>query len=94
MDVQKYSVKDILILARESGLPKESVIALVNELLNPQSKLLGAEELPLSKETMLGVMHDVGYTEYDEQIGQIGQKEGGRKKAKATRRAMRSKKRM
>jgi hypothetical protein len=46
---------------------------------------------------MLGVMHDVGYTEYDEQIGQIGQfgqKEGGRKKAKATRRAMRSKKRM
>ena len=93
MDVQKYSVKDILILARESGLPKESVISLVNELLNPQSKLLGAEELPLSKETMLGVMHDVGYTEY-EQIGQIGQKEGGRKKAKATRRAMRSKKRM
>jgi hypothetical protein len=90
MDVQKYSVKDILILARESGLPKESVIALVNELLNPQSKLLGAEELPLSKETMLGVMHDVGYTEYE----QIGQKEGGRKKAKATRRAMRSKKRM
>ena len=91
MDVQKYSVKDILILARESGLPKESVIALVNELLNPQSKLLGAEELPLSKETMLGVMHDIGYTEYDEQTGQ---KEGGRKKAKATRRAMRSKKRM
>jgi hypothetical protein len=75
MDVPKYSVKDILILARESGLPKESIIALVNELLNPQSKLLGAEELPPSREDILEALHDVGYTEFDEQIGQ---KEGGK----------------
>ena len=93
MDVPKYSVKDILILARESGLPKESIIALVNELLNPQSKLLGAQELPPSREDILKALHDVGYTEFDEQIGQ---KEGGRrnKATKTTRRAMRSKKRM
>jgi len=90
MDDSRYSVRDILILTREAGLPQASVISLINELLNPQSKLLGAEELPLSKESMLEVMHDLGYTEYDEQIGQ---KEGGRRK-KATRRAMRRNKRM
>jgi hypothetical protein len=90
MDTPKYSVKDVLLLARESGLPEASVIALVNELMNPQSKLLGAEETPPSKEAMLQVMHDVGYTEYDEDIGL---KEGGKRK-KATRRAIRRNKRI
>jgi hypothetical protein len=90
MDTPKYSVREVLILARESGLPEASVIALVNELMNPQSKLLGAEEAPPSKEAMLEVMHDVGFTEYD---GDIGIKEGGKRK-KATRRAMRRNKRM
>ena len=90
MNDPKYSVKDILILAREVQLPEASVVSLINGLLNPQSTLLGAEELPPSREAMLEVMHDVGYKEYD---GQIGQKEGGRRK-KATRRAMRRNKRM
>ena len=76
MDKPKYSVKDVLILARESGLPNVCVIALVNELMNPQSKLLAEE--PYSKEVMLTVMHEVGYTELDDQVGQ----EGGAKKTK------------
>lgn len=85
MDTLKYSVKDILILARESGLPEASVIALVNELMNPQSKLLGNQEEPCSKESMLQVMHEVGYTEYDDMIGANQQKEGGAKRAKRLR---------
>jgi hypothetical protein len=89
MNTPKYSVKDVLVLAIDSGLPKASVIALVNELMNPQSRLLGNEE-PTSKEAMLKVMHDVGFTEYD---GEIGLKEGGKRK-KATRRAIRRNKRM
>ena len=89
MDTPKYSVKDVLALAIDSDLPKASVIALVNELMNPQSRLLGNEEPP-SKEAMLQVMHAVGYTEYDEDVGL---KEGGKRK-KATRRAIRRNKRM
>jgi hypothetical protein len=90
MDTSKYSIKDILILARESGLPEQCVIALVNELLNPQSKLLGSGEEPPSRESMLEVMHEVGYTEYDEKIGTTEQKEGGaRKKSRRLRRTRR-----
>ena len=83
MDDSRYSVRDILILTREAGLPETSVISLVNELLNPQSKLLGAEELSPSREAMLEVMHDVGYEDYDEQIGQNGQKKEGHQGYKA-----------
>ena len=88
MENPKFSVKDILLLARESGLSEESVVALVNELMNPQSKLLGSEEEPPLREAMLKVMHEVGFTEYDEKIGLIG---GGKKvkKAKGSRRTRR-----
>jgi len=89
MDTPKYSVKDVLLLARESGLPEASVIALVNELMNPQSKLLGAEETPPSRDTMLEVMHEVGYTEYDDKVGVEGQMEGG-KRAKRARKLRRT----
>jgi hypothetical protein len=83
MDTPRYSVKDVLILARESGLPEASVIALVNELINPQSKLLGSGEEPPSRESMLELMHEIGYTEYDDKIGTNGKMEGGNKTKKA-----------
>ena len=81
MDKPKYSVKDVLILAREAGLPEACVIAIVNELLSSQSKLLGSEDPP-SREAMLEVMKEVGYTEYEDKIGK---QEGGAKKTKKTR---------
>lgn len=82
MDKPKYSVKDVLILAREAGLPEACVIAIVNELLSSQSKLLGSEDPP-SREAMLEVMKEVGYTEYEDKIVPNGQ-EGGAKKTKKT----------
>jgi len=81
LNIPKYSVKDILILAREAGLPEACVIAIVNELLSSQSKLLGSEDPP-SREAMLEVMKEVGYTEYEDKIGF---KEGGAKKTRKTR---------
>ena len=87
IDTLKFSLINIFELTLEAGLPEKCVISLAQVLLNPASRLLGAEEKPSSRETILAAMHAAHYTELDDKIVPM---EGGRKKR--TRRSKRSNK--
>lgn len=84
----KYSLTNIFELALEAGLPEKCVISLAKTLLDPNSRLLGAEETPLSRGIILAAMHAAHYTELDDKIVPM---EGGRKK-RTRRRSKRSNK--
>jgi hypothetical protein len=77
IDKKKFSLTNIFELTLEAGLPEKCVISLAKELLNPTSRLLGHEEEPLLRETILAAMHAAYYTEFDDQVVLM---EGGRKR--------------